>query len=422
MNIQVQADRRLIRTSGNSTRYALLTFTAPEAATSRSRDPVNVAFVIDRSGSMGGEKIRLARDAVVQALRMLRPTDRFAVVMYDNAIDVVVSSTEASAEAVRHAITQVEQIQARGNTNLGGGWLKGCEEIAVHLRHGQTSRCVLLTDGLANEGITDRNNLARHAEQLRSRGITTTTIGLGADFDEGLLEAMSHAGGGHFYFIEQPVQIADCLTSELGEALETVARDVVVTVRPEAGVTVTTLNRFRMEPQQGGGAAVSIGDVVSRQDVALVFKLVFPQGEKGRGTRALFSVSDTGGVLRAVTPDLVWTFGDHDANSAQRRNVVVDREVAKLYAAKAMSEALELNRRGRFEEAGAVLEKTANRIRKYAGADPELLEIVASLHERRPDYSMVMPAMALKQEHYAVSNAMALRSGAGKARRSSPDA
>ena len=421
MNIQVQADRTLVRTSGNSTRYALLTFTAPEAVRSRTRDPINVAFVVDRSGSMGGEKIRLARDAVVQALRMLRPSDRFAVVMYDNEIQVVVPSTAAAAEAIRNAVDQVQRIEARGNTDLSGGWLKGCEEIAGRLQDSQVSRCLLLTDGLANQGITDRDELVRHAGELRTRGITTTTIGLGADFDERLLEAMAHAGGGHFYFIEQAVQIADCLTSELGETQEIVARDVVVSVRPDSGVGVTTLNRFRLSEHDGGAVAVWIGDLASRQEVSLVFKLTFPMGPKGRATRVLFSAADAGGALASTDSDLLWTYDDHPNNDAQRRNVVVDREVATLYAAKATAEALELNRAGRFEESAAVLEKTANRIQEYAGNDPELRAIADSLRRRTREYQAPMMAMRAKAEHYASTNVAAMRMPTGKARRR-PDA
>ena len=416
MNIQAQADRTLARTSGNSTRYALLTFAAPGAASSRVRDPINVAFVVDRSGSMGGEKIRLAREAVVQALRMLRSSDRFTVVMYDDHIDVVVPSTEASTEAVKNAIGQVQQIEARGSTDLGAGWLKGCEEMAAHLRSGQVSRCVLLTDGLANRGITDHAQLVRHAEELRTRGITTTTIGLGADFDERLLESMSHAGGGHFYFIEQAVQIADCLTTELGETLEIVARDVVVSVRPDPGISVTTLNRFRVRPQ-AEGIGVAIGDLASRQEVSVVFKLTFPAGAKGHATRAVFSVADAGGTLSAPDADLVWTFDEDAANDAQRRNVVVDREVARLYAARAIAEALELNRAGRFDEATAVLEKTASRIGEYAGNDPELRAIADSLRGRVHEYHAPMVAAMAKAEHFASSNIAAMRSSTGKARR-----
>jgi Mg-chelatase subunit ChlD len=127
MTPQVQTDRTLVREAGNSIRYVLLSFTAPQSTRVSTREPVNVAFVIDRSGSMAGSKIALARTALVQAIRMLKPTDRFAVVCYDDQVDVVVPSTLATAEAIRNAVVQVEALQARGSTDLGGGWLKGCE-------------------------------------------------------------------------------------------------------------------------------------------------------------------------------------------------------------------------------------------------------------------------------------------------------
>ena len=94
MALQVQADRTLIRAEAQSTRYVLVSFAAPESQRSSSRDAISVAFVIDRSGSMDGSKIRLALEAVVQALRMLKPTDRFSVVCYDNEIDLVVPGSD----------------------------------------------------------------------------------------------------------------------------------------------------------------------------------------------------------------------------------------------------------------------------------------------------------------------------------------
>ena len=101
MTLKVQTDRTLVREEVRSVRYVLLSFTAPEAVGAAAREPVNVSFVIDRSGSMGRSKIRLAREAILQALRLLKSTDRFSVVSYDNEIDVVVPSTLAGSEAVR---------------------------------------------------------------------------------------------------------------------------------------------------------------------------------------------------------------------------------------------------------------------------------------------------------------------------------
>ena len=189
MNLNIQTDRRLIRATYKSTRYVLLSFTAPEPRHATARTPVNIALVIDRSGSMGGQKIELARTAVVQALQMLRPTDRFSVISYDHEVEVVVPSTLATSEAVRNAIAQIQGLEARGTTDLGGGWLKGCEQIARHLEREQVGSLSSAEDGLANQGITDRDELARHAEVLRQRNVTTSTFGIGADFDERLLEA-----------------------------------------------------------------------------------------------------------------------------------------------------------------------------------------------------------------------------------------
>jgi len=87
-----------------------------------------------------------------------------------------------------------------GSTNLAEGWLRGAEQVASHLAAEGVNRVLLLTDGLANVGITDPAQLAAHAAQLRKRGVATSTIGVGEDFDESLLQALADAGGGHFYF------------------------------------------------------------------------------------------------------------------------------------------------------------------------------------------------------------------------------
>jgi Ca-activated chloride channel family protein len=414
--LNAQTDRTLIRAAGHSTRYVLLSFEAPESPNAAARPPIAVSFVIDRSGSMGGPKIHLARKAVVQALRMLRPTDRFSIVIYDHNVEALVPSTPASEEALVNAISRVERVQARGNTNLGDGWLRGCEELARHAQPGQVARCLLLSDGLANTGITDRGELARHAEELRARGITTSTIGLGADFDERLMEGMSRAGGGHFYFVETPVQIADCLTGELGETLEVVARDAAVIADAPHGVSVATPNSFLIQ-QDGRRTRVRLGDLTSRQDVSLVLRVTFPEGREGETATVLFDLVDAGGALRASKTDLIWTFGSHHANDGQRRNVVVDRAVAQVYAALASAEALELNEAGRYVEAIARLEATARRIEQYAGGDRELLAIVASLRQSHRLYAQPMDALLHKNVHFGSLNLLAMRSPSGKALR-----
>ena len=418
MNLNVQTDRSLVREAGKSTRYALLSFTAPDAARTATRPPLNVSFVIDRSGSMGGSKIQLAREAVIQALRMLRDTDRFSVVAYDNEIDVVVPSTHASVEAVRNAAERVKALEARGSTDLSGGWLKGCEQIAQHLDPEMTARCLLMSDGLANAGIKDHDELARHSKALAERGIRTSCLGIGDDYDERLLEGIASSSGGHSYHVEEPVQIADILTSELGEALEIVAKEVVITVRPAPGMSVTTLNRFAMEARADGTFALSIGDLAARQEVALVFGMKFPSGPAKTAIAASFRVSDARGALTAPETDILWTFADHAANDAQPRNRQVDHAVATLYAAAARAEALEMNRAGRYQESGVRLRRTSDRIASYASGDAVLSALVEELREKdMPQVSARMSRGDMKRNLTASSHMRLMRDESGKARR-----
>ncbi|MEO6212370.1 MAG: VWA domain-containing protein, partial [Vicinamibacterales bacterium] len=341
-----------------------------------------MSFVIDRSGSMGGSKVELARTAVIQALRMLRASDRFSVISYDNEIEIVAPSTQASSEAVRNAISQVQRIQARGSTNLSGGWLKGCEEIAAHLNEAQTTRCLLLSDGLANDGIKDRDELAAHSRQLGVRGITTSCFGIGDDYDERLLEGIATASRGNSYHVETAVQIPDYLQSELGEALETVARDVVITVRPADGILVTTLNKYPLVANADGSVSLQLGDLAARQEVSLVFRMKFPAGKAKASA--------------AAECEIAWAFAGHTENDPEPRNATVDRAVAALYAAAARAEALELNRAGHFDRAKDLLEKIARKVERYAGSDPELRRTIAELRQRQESYSAPMAAQYSK--------------------------
>ena len=158
---------------------------------------------------MSGDKLRVAKAAVAEAIARLGPQDRFSVVAYDDVVDVVIASTAAAGELRRAALERLGTIEARGSTNLGEGWLRGCEQVAGHLLERGVNRCLLLTDGLANVGITDSDELARHAAELRARGVSTSTFGVGNDFDERLLQSLADAGGGHFYYIADAPQIAD---------------------------------------------------------------------------------------------------------------------------------------------------------------------------------------------------------------------
>ena len=415
----VRQDRRLIRPNGHSQRFLLAAIAAPRAIAERARPPVNLAIVLDRSGSMSGDKLRIAKAAVAEAIGRLGPDDRFSVVAYDDVVDVVIASTSAAGESRRAALEQLRTIDARGSTNLGEGWLRGCEQVAGHLAESGVNRCLLLTDGLANVGITDAGELAGHAAELRARGVSTSTFGVGNDFDEALLQALADAGGGHFYYIADAPQIADAITSEVGETLEIVAREVAIEVTARDDIRIEPISPYR-PTVHGNRTTVAIGDLASDQVVEVVLRLSFPYGDVGRDTGAIVALTDRdgtfgpGGIAETESVRLTWSYADDAANDRQDRDRVVDRVVARLFAARARQEAVGRNRGGDFIQARWALTSTAERIRSYADDDPELLGLVRALESDAPTFAAPMSEPGRKNAHYASANLLRSRDMQGR--------
>ena len=414
--LQLKQDRQLIRSRWHSARFVVARVTAPEVETTTERQPVNLAFVIDRSGSMNGKPITLAMQAVEEAIRRLKATDRFSVVVFDNEVSTIVPGVFATPEAKSRAIEEIRRVGARGSTNLSGGWLRGCEMVATELLELGVNRTLLLTDGHANRGMTTLEELEHHAAELRKRGVSTSTFGMGDNFDEVLLQHMAMAGGGQFYDIATPEQIRDQIESEVGETLEVVARNVTLDVRFPTGVRFESLGAFHGRAGDDR-ALIDLGDLVSGQEVDVPLRLSLPTGEKGASITAMVSVTDRDGVFEDASERVAWGFaGDRD-NDAQPRDGEVDRIIAGIYAARARQEAVRLNRAGDYDGAREVLRSTARRIRGYAGDDPELQRIMSELRTESEQFHRAMPERMRKQ-HYASSRQhMRSRDVEGKAKR-----
>ncbi len=416
MPFTVTPDRKLARAAGGSIRYLRVSIEAPEAAPREDRTPVNISLVLDRSGSMAGEKIERAREAAIGAVRSLRAEDRFSAVFYDNRIDLVMPSRQASAAARAEAERAIGAVRARGSTNLCGGWLRGCEQVAEHLADDAVGRTLLLTDGLANVGITAPEEIVAHARALRSRGISTTTFGVGADFNETLLQRMAEAGGGNFYFIEHAGQIADFVASEMGEVLQVVARDAAVIVETPPEVTVESLNDYPVR-REGNAWTVTLGSLVSGQLSDAVLAVRLPAGQEGETVALSVRIRDRDGALDGGTVPAAFSFASHEDNDAQARDREVDRLVATLYASRAERSAAERNREGDYAGAYRVLESCARRIRGYAGDDVTLRHIADDLLRKSLRYGEPMDVMTRKRAHFASTTSLKDKMALGTSRR-----
>jgi Ca-activated chloride channel homolog len=420
MTFDIRQDRTYVRAPARSTRYLVVRLVAPEAPRRTDRLPVNVSLVLDRSGSMGGTKIRLAKEAVERAIATLDQRDRFSVVFYDDRIDVVVPSTAATGGAREAAREALRRVDARGSTNLFEGWMRGCEQVALHAGGEVVSRTLLLTDGLANVGITDRFELETHAAELRRRGVATSTFGVGHDFDEALLEAMAGAGGGNFYYIEDARQIGDFMTSELGEALEVVARDVRLEVALPIGAQLEVLGHELIERHASDAWTVDVGDLVARQEREVVLRINFPYGSPGEPADVTVAVRDRDGVFARDRAAARWTYADHATNDRQPRTHDVDRLVARLFAARARMEAVAYNKSRDFRRASAALNGVASRIRSYAADDPQLRELAVELEREAAEEVSVAMAPAMQKAMYSdAAYLRRARTPEGKAQRRS---
>ncbi len=405
MSVTVALDRRLVPAGEPCTRYLRVVIQAPDAAPGSQRHPLNLALVLDRSGSMDGQKIELARSALLQVIRRLAAPDRFAVVAFDDQVEVVVPSTPATPESRLAAERRVHGMATRASTDLCGGWLRGCEQVGLHLAAESLGRCLLLTDGLANRGIVDPDEIVRHAAALRERGVSTSTFGVGADFDERLLARMADAGGGSFHLIEAAPQIPDLVLAEVSEALDTTAREVAVVVELSPEVGISSLTDHTLVPD-GERWWVKVGSLYAGQEVDTVLALTVP----GTGNCSVrVEVTDQDGAFHGGSGLYYLQAASVEESDRQQRDATVDRRVAALTAARAMREAVERNRAGDLGGAVLVLEECLQEIGRYEGDDAEIARVRDALRAEAERVARPLDRLARKRVYASTSDVVRSR-------------
>jgi len=250
---------------------------------------------------------------------------------------------------------------------------------------------------------------------LRQRINLPVVTAFGSDFNEVLVAQMATAGGGNFYYISDQHQIADYITSEVGEALDVVARDVQLLVVAPAGVDVEALTPLPFMLVGKGRTAVSLGALVAEQVVQVVLRVNFPLGMPGEETGAVLSMSVAGSAVDDASASLSWEYADDLVNDKQPRDTEVDQAVASIFASRARQEAVQLNKVGNFPAAQAALAGVAKRIRGYAGRDSVMRGLIASLESEAQDLAMPMAPAASKEMYFRSYAAMRTRDLQGKA-------
>jgi Ca-activated chloride channel homolog len=219
----------------------LLRVQAPDrpADLAMKHTPKRLALVVDRSGSMHGEPLDEAMKCVSHIAKHLTPKDDLCIVVYDTRVDVLMPiGPMLSQDAVQTAISQVT---SGGSTNLHGGWLEGAEQLEGGSDNA-ISRVLLLSDGQVNAGVRVQSEIEAQCTAWQAKGITTTTVGLGRNFNEDLMVGMAQAGGGQNYYGQRAEDLFDSFDEELSLLQAMYMRKLAVKLIPAAGVIVEMLS------------------------------------------------------------------------------------------------------------------------------------------------------------------------------------
>ncbi len=359
LSLTAECDRRLVAVEVSSQRTIEWIADVPDVARRDSRAPLNLALILDRSGSMQGDKLRYVQQAACHVLDMLDERDRIAVVAYDDQVTLIAPSQLVSTHTCGELKRKINELRPGGWTDLSGGWLEGCREVADRLTADGINRALLLTDGLANRGITDIEELTHHARELRRRGVATSTFGVGLDFNEQLLEALAEQGGGHFYYIERPDHIPDVFRRELGELLTVVAREAFLSITIPSGVAVELLGDLPHE-RTGERLRIFLGDLCAGERRALYTRVLTPPDAPGTSVvlRGELGYADLDGRTTIVAAEISFSYTrEAEVLLAPLHEAILQRS-GEVELAAATAQALRLERSGQRQQAQALMQQS----------------------------------------------------------------
>ncbi len=359
----------------------MVTFDAEKSKT-KDRKPLNISMVLDRSGSMSGDKLENVKSASKVLTNQLGKEDNISLTIFDDEVETIFSG---KCESISHYNNLIDRISTRGCTNLSGGYENGLHLSEELISKDSINRVMLLTDGLANRGIMDTSGLVNIARNGLEKGITTTTIGVGNHYNEELLGQLAENGGGSTYFIENPEDAVSIFSEELEYLFDLTSQNVKVKFIPKNNqVNFDQLNTFKCERDN----SFFIGDVYGGQKKHLLLEVKIPQitqlGEVDLGELHIswddVSYKNNGHCKEKIK--VVINVVNPTEFQQVKRNDEVTLQSAFLLISRAKNESIELADKRQFAESADLLEEYAKLIESLNLNDSILISEITSLKER----------------------------------------
>jgi Ca-activated chloride channel family protein len=298
------------------------------------RTPLNLAVVLDRSGSMTGAKIEKARQAAMGLVDQLAPGDLFSLIAYSDFAEVLVPAQELEdKEAVK---SRISRIRPGGSTALYAGVELGATQIQRHLSSRRINRVILLSDGLANVGPSSTQELRQLGHALCERGISVSTIGVGDDYNEDLMAGLAEASDANYYYVKDTERLPGIFAKELGELVTVAAREVRIEIICPKGVRpIGPIGR--PEVFSGQKASVQLSQLALEQNRYLFLRCLVnePQPEIAAVT-VRYTDELNGGTEQSLSERARVRFTEDESVAAksERAEIVAQKELLLTAVAK----------------------------------------------------------------------------------------
>lgn len=328
--------------------------------------PLNLTLVIDSSGSMdSSEKMPYVKQSLRIFLRSLAANDIVSIVTFSTAARTLVPPQKVGDGAwIEAAVNRLEPDQS---TNLYDGLMLGFREVERNFDVRRNNRVILLTDGIANVGVTDPDQIARDARTYNDRGIYLSTVGLGKDINDALLSNLARQGKGGYYFIDSAQEMDKVFRQEVVSLFQKAAADVSIVIRPDPSVRVDSLTGYDNRPP-AGAVQVKLSDMGTGDTLVVLARMSLAPSALGRRNvaavelhyRDLFSQRD-----ETVTQSIL-TDSSRMGNYDPTRDVEVLRNVTIQKSAEGLKQIDQLYKTQRYQEAWDIAYRLEQDLRAVA--------------------------------------------------------
>jgi Ca-activated chloride channel family protein len=355
--VSVQTDKPILQADEKQTAYVRIGLTGCPEREKKERVPVNVAIVIDKSGSMSSDrKIENAKEAALLAVDKLDCSDILSVVAYNHEVEVLVPATKLTDK--RSVREEIRRLNADGTTALYAGVQKGADEVRKFLVRQRVNRIVLISDGLANVGPAGPDQLGRLGCQLAEEGISVTTIGLGLGYNEDLMSKLAFTSDGGHYFAQQSCDLTEIFDKEFARTLSVVAQKVQIEIICGEGLRpVRILGREGQIKDRT--VTLDIQNIYGNHEKFVILEVELPAHTEGK-IRELACVrvnyldmeTDTAKKTDGVV-DVRFSNSKDDVKKNLNKRVTAD--VVELLAVERNEMAMKLRDQGKIEQARQAL-------------------------------------------------------------------